>query len=221
MPAVAYIYVLPAILMMKFPKFQVIILSILLIASCAQDDSRKPKVAETDSLVLKVYFNPAFEENSETTLWSYDSTQGIKILIKNNVRVDEKEDTFWFKSISLTKQQYLQLDSTLIKMCRRKTNPKTYTVFDGMGIETLLTNKADTNSIYFWSPSKKTDSIGYVFTKSLFKIIGNTFHDTLINEYFNDLEGYIEESKLLKAERIRKIDHLRIKKYNWTIRKTS
>jgi hypothetical protein len=207
--------------MISLLKYLLSIVPLLIVVSCKQNNTIKPKIFKNDSLVLKINFHPAFEENSETILWNLDSTHGIKILIKNNFRVDEKEDTFWFKNVSLTNQQYSELDSTLIKMCRRKVARKEYIGLDGMGISTLLTSKTDTNAIYFWSPSKKSDSVGYIFTESLFRILRNAFQDTLVNQYFNDLEEYIDESKFHKADPKREIDQLRMKKYHWTIRKMS
>lgn len=84
-----------------------------------------------------------------------------------------------------------------------------------MAISAILINKQDTNTIYFHSP-QKTDSIGYHFTKSLIDILSNTFRDTLISQYFYDIETYIDDSKFHTADPKRKIDQLRMKKYNWS-----
>lgn len=170
--------------------------------------------------MLEIRFHPAFEENAEVTLLKTDSAQIFKILIKNNFRVDKSEDTFWFKKIHLTNQEYLKLDSTLIKICKQKVARKNYVVFDGIGISSFLIYKRDTNSIYFHSPDRQSDSAGYNFSKSLFEICKSTFQDTLINDYFDDLETYIDKSKLHKTSPKSKVDQLRIEKYHWSIQRS-
>jgi len=167
--------------------------------------------------MLRVWFSPAFEENSEVMLLKTDSSQMIQILLNNNSRIDKSEDTFWFKKIHVTNHEYSKLDSTLVKMCKQKILRKNHVVLDGMGISSLYIYKKDTISIHFHSPSKIEDSIGYSFSKSLFEILKNTFQDTVVTDYFNDIESYIDESKWRRADPKRKFDQLRMKKYNWTI----
>ena len=170
-------------------------------------------------MVLEVRFNPAFEENAEVTLLKTDSARTFTILIRNNIRVDKGEDTFWYKRIDLTGQEYLQLNSTLVNLCKQKVARKNHVAMDGLGISSLLVDKTDTNAIYFHSPHKNTDIIGYNFSKSLVRIFRNTYKDTLSTDYFDDLETYIGESKMRKTNSTRKIDQLRMEKYHWSFQR--
>ena len=202
-------------------NFILIIITYFTLPSCNHKNNATTEIDKNDSLMLKVFFHPSFHENSEVLLLKSDSINIIQLLIKNNFRVDKQEDTFWFKKIYLTTQQYLKLDSTLIKICKQKQEIKNNTALDGMRISSLLTYKRDTNIISFLALSKKEDSIHYNFTKSLFEILKNTFQDSLITDYFNDIEEYIDESKFRRADPKKKIDQLRMKKYHWTIRSSN
>jgi len=205
---------------LKIQSFILTCLACHILVSCNQKGGEKSNISKKDSLVLEVRFHPAFEENAEATLLKTDSARIFKILIRNNFRADKSEDTFWFKMIYLTSQEYLQIDSTLIKLCRQNIARKNYVTMDGIGISTLLVDKTDTNGIYFHSPHKNSDSIGYDFSKSLFEIFKNTFQDTLITDYFDDLETYIDESKPQKTDPRRKIDQLRMEKYHWSFQRS-
>ncbi len=185
---------------------------------CYLNSSDKNSTGSKDSLTLKIEFSPAFDERSEVLLLKTDSIKFIQLLIKNNFRADKNEDTFWFKRINLTTSGFLQLDTTLVNLSRQKFDQKEYHDLDGMGINSLLINNGDTNNIYFHSPSKTTDSIGYNYTNLMVGILKKTFQDTLVNQYFNDLEEYIDESKSHKADTSRILDQLRMKKYSWTIK---
>ena len=90
-----------------------------------------------------------------------------------------------------------------------------------MGISSVLIHNKDTIAISFHGPSKDSDSIGYNFSKSVFEILKSSFNDTLVSQYIDDIEAYIDESKWRRADPKRKIDQVRMKKYNWTIRKPS
>jgi hypothetical protein len=88
-----------------------------------------------------------------------------------------------------------------------------------MTINTRLTYNSDTNHIGFRSPDRKSDSIGYAFSESIIRSLEKAFQDSIVNEYFEDIEPYIDESKTHPADPNRKIDQLRMKRYHWTIRK--
>lgn len=189
-------------------------------SSCSREKDKERRANGNDSLILKIRFTPAFEEHSEILLSKADSVKFIQILIKNNSSVDPTEDTFWYKRIYLSNQQYLKLDSTLVKECSQKPiYRKKDRVVDGMGISSFLISNADTTSINYHSPHREEDSAGYAFSKSLIDILRNTFPDTLITEYFNDIDVYLDDSKWHRADPKGRIDQLRMKKYHWTIRK--
>src|SRR6185437_6223831 len=100
---------------------------------------------KSDSLLLDISFEPAFNEHSETIFLSSDSTKSIQILIRNDVRADTSQDTFYFRRIYLSNKQYIHLDSTLIRLCQQKLGAKYWTgCCDGMTINTRFIYKSDT-----------------------------------------------------------------------------
>jgi hypothetical protein len=196
------------------------ILVALIFVSCNEKTHHASGSHQFDTLLLKINLYPAFEEHSETTLIHLDSLSTIQILLKNNMAVDHAQDTFWFKKMHLSKQQFEELKSTLVQICQQKNVKRDYEFksFDGMTLSSTLIHKGDTNNIFLRNPNKTRDSVGYMFSKSIFTILQNTFHDPSITEYFEDMEEYIDESKTHKASAKREIDRLRMRKYNWSIR---
>lgn len=86
-----------------------------------------------------------------------------------------------------------------------------------MTFNSMLVANDDTNTIAFFSPNRKDDSIGYFFAESLFSSLKRTFQDPIIYEYFDDVEVYIDDSTFHRADPKRKIDQMRMEKYHWTI----
>ena len=186
--------------------------------SCNQITQERHKETRGDSLTLKISLKPAFYEHSETMLFKSDSLKFIQILLRNYIGADRTQDTFWFRKVYLDNKQFDALESSLIKTCSQKLSQKDRQKgVDGMTISSKLINRGDTNFISFWNPTYNEDSIGYFFSDSIFKIVPSIFKDSLITEYFNELEEYIDNSKSHHADAKRKIDQLRMKKYNWKI----
>jgi hypothetical protein len=202
----------------RFTRFHIIIIAAFAVVSCKGKVDGRP--SKYGSLMLKISFKPAFTEPSETILTRSDSEKSIQILLRDQLSADAKQDSFWFRKIYLSDQQFTDLDSTLISPCKQKISDKnTLKGVDGMNISTLLTIGGDTNFIHLWSPLRNEDSIGYQFTETLLTVLKRTFQDTLANEYFTELEEYIDASKWHSADPKRKIDQIRMKKYGWRIRK--
>jgi hypothetical protein len=203
-------------------KFTLIFGGFILTAGCHQGNAHKSKQVSSDELRLKITFRPAFEEKSEIDLVSSDSTKHIQIVLRNHVTAAIRPDTFYWKKIDLSDQQYSALDTTLIKLCRQNLAVRDSLKWvDGMTFSSILTSTNGTNTIEFFCQDRKNDSIGYSFAESLMGTLRNTFQDSVITEYFDDIEVYIDESKFHRADPRRKIDRMRMEKYHWTIQNSS
>lgn len=199
-------------------KFILLLAGLILATGCHQGNAPKSKSGKPDGLQLKIAFRPAFNERSEISLVSTDSTKHIQILLRNQETAVIRPDTFYWKKVELPTQQYSELDTTMIQLCRQKLGihyKKGWV--DGMTFNSILITNSDTNTIGFFSPDRKNDSIGYFFSESLFTSLKKAFQDSVVDEYFDDIEVYIDESKLHRADPKRKIDQMRMEKDHWTI----
>src|ERR1044071_1051884 len=149
--------------MSSIQKFLRTFLGTLISLSCNQSNHENHKDSTNGPLILNIELSPAFYEHAETVLFKSDSHQFIQILLRNDVRADRSEDTFWFKKIYVNDSQFENLNSQLIAICRQKVinNLSGQSGVDGIGISSRLITKGDTNSIFFWSPTYAEDSIGY------------------------------------------------------------
>lgn len=208
--------------MLPFRTYLFAFLSILTAIACHRRNASGliQNADEGDTLRLKISFHPAFDECCETDLVRYDTTKTIQILLRDFFGADQKQDTFYFKKIGLNNDQYLLLDSTLIRLCRRKLGVKTWTgCCDGMSVNSLFVFKNDTNSLRYRSSNRKTDSIGYDFVESVFTSLKYTFRDSIVTRYFQFIGCYIDDSKICPADSAWEFDRMRMKKYHWGIRK--
>lgn len=78
----------------------------LLTVSCNNGASSTSISGRSDELQLKIAFHPAFNERSEISLVSKDSTKNIEILLTNRETAVIRPDTFYWKQVELTSQQY-------------------------------------------------------------------------------------------------------------------
>ena len=201
-------------------KYIGLLVGFLVTGSCHDGNAPKSKSEKPDVLQLKIAFHPAFNERSEISLVSSDSTKHIQILLRNQETATIRPDTFYWKKVELTSAQYIVLDTALIKLCRQKLGihyKKGWV--DGMTFSSMLIANGDTNTIGFFSPDRKSDSIGYFFAESLFTNLMKAFQDSVVDEYFDDIEVYVDDSKLHRLDPKRKIDQMRMEKYHWTIQK--
>jgi hypothetical protein len=205
--------------MNSFQKYLSLSIFALISVHCNNSKRQTYNRNESDSLLLKIQIKPAFEEHSEIVLFKTDSIQYIKILLENYAAVDIPKDTFWFRKINLNEKEFQTLDSSLIRMCKQKDgfNTPRFKSVDGMTISSTLIDSRDTNHISLRCASLKADRAAYFFSRNILRILQLTFQDSLLTDYFNEMEEYIDPSKDHKADPKRKIDQLRIKKYHWTI----
>lgn len=203
---------------MNSPKLYYLAFALIsFIISCKENGF--PENNSAKEVLLRIQIKPSFQEHSEITLYKKDTIQYIQIVLNNYLNSEIPRDTFWFKKIMLSDKEYANLDTTLIRLCNQKIAPNTDTSIwtDGMTFNSMLKINQDTNFISFGNQPFPTGSAGYNFEYSLFTFLGSTFKDSLTTEYFTEMEGYLDESKYQKANPNRKIDRLRMKKYNWRI----
>ena len=204
---------------MQRPIFVVAIAIIFL--SCGHN-SKDNKMAgiklndvKNDSLIFITIFQPSFTEYSTIKLIKIGTVQTLEILIKNNYKIDKTQDTFYYKKIKISKDQFDKIDTSLIQKTKIKYEEKHNVGFDGMSILFQSVNKSDTILIRFWSPDKNDEIFGYTLTKASIENFKACFNDAIIADYLDDVETYIDESKvqtLFKKKRV--IDKLRAKKYH-------
>ncbi len=166
--------------------------------------------------ILTINFTPSFHESSETKLIIEDQTKTIQILINNSPASDKPLDTFCFRKVSLTNKLYEQLDGKLIHLCKRKYSTEREYGFDGINISSTFIDNGDTNRIFFWSPREENKE-GYKFSKAVISVLKETFQDSIINQYFDDVSLYLGDPGNQTNKPPRAIDGLRKKKYNWEV----
>jgi hypothetical protein len=66
---------------------------------------------------------------------------------------------------------------------------------DGMPVQYLLIHGAETSALYFRSPDVNSDSSGYQLTKAAIDQLGVLYKDSVLADYLNDVEYYMDESK--------------------------
>ena len=168
--------------------------------------------SKIDTLTFTTIFAPAFEEVSLVKLIKIDTVINLDILIESMVRAD----TFYYKSKSISQNQFIKIDTSLIRKAKITHLQKQDNGFDGISILFELIEKKDTSRIVFWSPGKDDEILGYGMTKSAIDNFKSLFNDQIIAEYFDDLETYIDKSKFsMHSKKIREIDKRREVKYGW------
>ena len=201
-------------------RYFTIVVTVLFLGSCnGKKNSNHDRFAnenEQDTVSFNVFIEPSFSEVSEIDLLSTGSSDQIKILIKNNVRVDEKQDTFYYRVVALGKKDFKRLDSALLQKAKQNIPLKQHISFDGMSISFILKSIGEIYHFGYFSPNRKSDEGGYLFTKSVFDNLKSVFKDSIVNDYLDEVETYIDESKLkrLTKETQKSIYKLRRQKYS-------
>jgi hypothetical protein len=191
----------------------------LILLGCQQPNKSDLSREEEGSVSIKLSFKPAFNEHSEIQLTSSKEAKLLRILVKNDLRADSKQDTFWFKEYNLQAENLEGFDSMLITICNTKIPLRYPVINDGITISSEIRSKSNSNFIYLRSPAKNGDSLGYSFSKLVIDIVRECANDTIILQYFDDLESYNDKSKWRRADSSKKIDRLRMDRYGWTIKK--
>jgi len=194
-------------------RFTITILLFLQLISCNQRASSYEHTKRID-----IGINPAFSENSLIKVnWSADTAK-IMILIRNNVRVDNKEDTFYYISADLNNNDIKYFDS-LFNHWPKPWSPRAITVLDGIHFTYTKLYREDTSKLELHGPSFWADSVGYGMTSSLLERVDLRLNDPLITDYFLELRSYIEDDSIVSNASRPTLFARREIKYGWKYRR--
>ena len=172
-----------------------IFLSLLLLLNLSSCKQKSIPLSENRVISFKVFLRPSFEESAEISLTKTDTHQTMQFLIMDREFLDMPGDTFYLKQISLSKNQYHNFDSLVIK----KTNinqPRQWTgCCDGMPVTFLQIQGVDTVKLAFRSPDIKSDSSGYELTKAAIEQFRLLYSDSVITDYLQDIESNMDDTK--------------------------
>ena len=160
-------------------------LILLILLGC--EEIHKKEGVKKDTIFLKAFSSPAFIEKAEVTLSKIDSNERI---------------------------QFQKLDSELLqKIITAHSIHKG--IRDGIGFHFTFAHNGDTSTLSFSNPFGNTDTAAFKMIISSFANYRLIFKDTIINEYLDDAETYIDYSKKdLLSKGNRAIDSLRKIKYH-------
>ena len=187
---------------------------LLVLFSCRQ--SQKP-IDKDRNVTFKILLSPSFDEKAEVILSKTDIEQKIRFLIMDRHIQNLPLDTFYLKTILLSKNQYTSFDSLIIQKTKM-TQPRQWTgCCDGMPVSFTLIQDLDTSRLFFRSPDiNKPDSSGYNITKATIDHLKGLYNDSVITDYLHDIESYMDQSKrhIQKGEhrainRLREIEYSR------------
>jgi hypothetical protein len=161
--------------------------------------------------------SPAFSERALVNFFVKDDTPTLKILIRNDIRADEKEDTFYYRSVALDKSKLNYFDS-LLDNWPQPWKPHAVTVVDGIHFTLIKSSLHDTSMLQLHGPSFRNDSTGYRMTSSLLNAFAACFEDSLINDYFQEVRLYLQDDTISSANRPILFER-RAVKYGWRYRR--
>jgi len=161
-------------------------------SACGHDAST---VFKKDNLTFKSYLYPSFIKTAEITVTKNDGKNKIQFVIMNHEIINRPADTFYQKNFLLSLNQFEKLDSEVIEKIKIKQPHQWEGCCDGMPVRYLLINGNDTASLHFRSPDIRSDSSGYNITKSMIDNFRLIITDTVINDYLEDIESYMDNSK--------------------------
>lgn len=188
------------------------LLILLIISACRQ---RHASGNKNDILTFKILLHPSFDEKAQIILTKIDTQQAIQFLLLNRSFNGKPTDTFYFKRISLSLVQFHSFDSLVIRKTKIKQPHQWTGCCDGMPVQYLLIHGTDTSSLWFRSPNIKSDSSGYQVTKTAIDQLRMLYKDSIITDYLNDVESYMDESiQHIKWIDLRPINRLRKIEYN-------
>jgi len=162
--------------------------------------------------------NPAFSERCSLKFDRIKNKPQLTMLIRNNFRADEKEDTFYYKSIIINDTNISFFDS-LLNNWPKQWKPRAITVLDGIHMNYTKFMGRDTFKLELHGPSLWADSFGYRLTTSLFNKFELCFQDSLISDYLLELRSYIENDSILSTAPRLKLFEQRAMKYGWKYRR--
>jgi hypothetical protein len=178
--------------------------------------TRSPKANfRDDVLTFRLSLRPSFDETAEIVLSKIDTQQRIQFLIMDREWSDKPVDTFYFRTMSLPEDQFRNFDSSVIQKTKMRQPHQWTGCCDGMPVTFQVIRGTDTSKLYFRSPYINLDSSGYELTKGTINYLGKLFNDSIITDYLEDIETYMDESRQqTKWTRNRAIDRLRKIEYS-------
>lgn len=168
------------------------LLILIIVSACKHQIGKDVK---KDVVTFKGNFDPSFDERASFVLSKIDSNLQIIFLIMGNERRNRAKDTFYYKTVSLTKNQFDEFETNVVQRTKIK-QPKQWTgCCDGMPVSFQLTQNGDTSELHFRSPNIKSDTIGYKITKLTADNLRSLIDDTIISDYLDDIESYMDTTK--------------------------
>jgi hypothetical protein len=156
------------------------------------------------------YISPSFDESATITLLKADTTREIKFLILTRDLLNKPIDTFYHKRITLTKKQYEKFDSLVLQKMKMKQPPQNEGCCDGIYFRFKLINNEDTALLHFGNLIGPIDTISCKFISDALDNIESLYKDSVITDYINDIESYIDTTKIqLTWKENRPINRLR------------
>jgi hypothetical protein len=156
-------------------------------------------------------FRPAFDEASEISFVDSHSSRRLNILIRKNYRLDETEDTFYFKTVALDEVQTKAVQTEVLNRLDSSVNRENNGIRDGIWIYCQHIQNGDTSFYTIHSPAQGTT--GYELTAATLDTYQHIFRDTLISDYFNDLRTYINHKGYVEPKRMTPLKQMREKQY--------
>jgi hypothetical protein len=188
------------------------LLILLTLFACRQRQSLN---TQNNILTFKVFLYPSFDEKAQIVLTKIDTQQVIQFLLLDREFANKTIDTFYFKKAILTKEQFDSFNSLVIGKTQIKQPHQWTGCCDGMPVEYLLIQGIDTSNLHFRSPDIKSDSSGYQVTKAAIDQFRILFKDSVISDYLNDVESYMNENiKHINWKDNRQINTLRKIEYS-------
>lgn len=189
------------------------ILILIVLISCNKNSSEDNNKSESFLLITDI--NPGFLEPCEITIEMNDTVKKATILIVVNPRgksynsnSTSKLDTFYYKSVILTKELTNQLNSQIITKLETTIRSDSTSGFDGISISYILNHNDKLSYYSLWSPNSIKNPNALILTQDLVDNTKLIFNDTIITEYLDDVGSYLYKPKNNHSPD-RKIDQLR------------
>ena len=148
---------------------------------------------------VTIDINPSFDENATIKISELDSVKMLSVLIKNNFRIDPKEDTFYYYSRSLNPEQSKSMDNTILKVFSTKIpSKKPEIILDGISLGIMQTKGKDTNLIFTHSPDSIQDKEEFTIAINTISNIKAIASDTIVINYLDDVLTYFLDNERQK-----------------------
>jgi hypothetical protein len=177
----------------QMQKITLIISILSLLLSCGQV-AQQP-MPKKDALIFKTFIRPSFIESAEVTLSRKDEAYKIEFLLMEISRDDRAPDSFYYQVLSLSKNQFDSLKSDVVDKIFVRDSDKSKGTRDGIYVDFSMVHNADTLHLHLDNPGKGDGYGSYQITKTAFDNFRQIFKDSVIHDYLDDAESYIDRSK--------------------------